>query len=404
MWQIIPKGTVDRMVRLLLVGLSVCFLSACEQKTEIIIPQPGERTVLIYFAADNDLAPFALEDIDELKEGVIAYGLPSDEHLLMYVDIGGTASLSELTYQNGKAVEKVIKTYPTRNSAGLAETQEVFQDVFNNPAYEAASYGLVYWSHCDGWIPYPVPTTRWIGIDTGGYADNCMNLSEFKEVLQTSAPHFDFILFDACFMQSIEVAYELRNFTDYYICSPTETPGPGAPYDAILPYMFQPGASPELAEAYFDVYNGMYNQGGSEWSYGVSMCALKTSELESLAAATRQGLQSLAVSADCATLRAQSFDYDQRSLIYHIGYYDFAQLMEAVLDSSAFATWKSAFDAAVAYWDTTAYNYSTSVGRFSMEGAQGVSIYIPSTPRVQALDAYRSLDWYEAAGIASLGW
>ena len=279
MWQIIPKGTVDRMVRLLLVGLSVCFLSACEQKTEIIIPQPGERTVLIYFAADNDLAPFALEDIDELKEGVIVYGLPSDEHLLMYVDIGGTASLSELTYQNGKAVEKVIKTYPTRNSAGLAETQEVFQDVFNNPAYEAASYGLVYWSHCDGWIPYPVPTTRWIGIDTGGYADNCMNLSEFKEVLQTSAPHFDFILFDACFMQSIEVAYELRNFTDYYICSPTETPGPGAPYDAILPYMFQPGASPELAEAYFDVYNGMYNQGGSEWSYGVSMCALKTSEL-----------------------------------------------------------------------------------------------------------------------------
>lgn len=399
----IPKGNVTGMVRLLLVGLSVCFLSACEQKTEIIIPQLGERTVLIYFAADNDLASFALSDIEELKEGVVAYGLPSDEHLLMYVDVGGTAYLSELTYQNGTVVENVIKTYPPRNSTGLDETLEVFQDVFNNSAYEAASYGLVYWSHCDGWIPYPLPTTRWIGVDTGENADNRMNLSEFKQVLQ-AAPHFDFILFDACFMQSIEVAYELRNFADYFICSPTETPGPGAPYDAIFPYMFQLGASPELAEAYFNVYNDMYNQSDAEWPYGVSICALNTSELELIAEATRQELQSLAVSVDCADLRNEVFDYDKRSLISHIGYYDFVQLMETVLDSSAFTDWKSVFDAAVAYWNTTGYNYSSSYGRFSMAGSQGVSIYIPSTPRVEALEAYHSLDWYEAAGIASLGW
>ena len=31
-----------------------------------------------------------------------------------------------------------------------------------------------------------------------------MNISEFVEILK-SAPHFDFILFDACFMQAVEV-------------------------------------------------------------------------------------------------------------------------------------------------------------------------------------------------------
>ena len=106
--------------------------------------------------------------------------------------------------------------------------------------YPADSYGLVYWSHADGWIPYPVPSasTRWIGQDTGEGQDNRMNISDFVDVLDDGMPHFDFIMFDACFMMSVEVAYEVRNYTDYYIGSPTENPGPGAPYDKVVPYMF----------------------------------------------------------------------------------------------------------------------------------------------------------------------
>ena len=78
--------------------------------------------------------------------------------------------------------------------------------------------------------------TRWVGQDKGN-GDNRMNISEFVEILK-SAPHFDFILFDACFMQAVEVAYELRDYTDYCIGSPTEIPGPGASYDAVVPAMF----------------------------------------------------------------------------------------------------------------------------------------------------------------------
>ncbi len=35
---------------------------------------------------------------------------------------------------------------------GWAETLEVFNDVFKNSEYRAESYGLIYWSHGDGWI------------------------------------------------------------------------------------------------------------------------------------------------------------------------------------------------------------------------------------------------------------
>ena len=62
----------------------------------------------------------------------------------------------------------------------------------------------------------------------GADGNRYMNISDLVTILSADAvPHFDFVLFDACFMQSIEVAYALRNFTDYYIGSPTEIPGPG---------------------------------------------------------------------------------------------------------------------------------------------------------------------------------
>lgn len=63
-----------------------------------------------------------------------------------------------------------------------------------------------------------------------------MNIEDLKLVLQ-NAPHFDFIMFDACFMQSVEVAYELRDCCDYYIGFPAENPGPGAAYDRMFHYI-----------------------------------------------------------------------------------------------------------------------------------------------------------------------
>lgn len=388
------------LLKFLLLVLLVGCLTACEQENEMIVHEPGQRTVLIYFVADNNLAAYVADDLDELKAGIATYGLFDSQHVLAYVDRGGQASLIELVEQNGVAVEKVVKTYPDRNSTGVAEMQEVFDDVFQNEAYQAESYGFVYWSHCDGWMPYPLPATRWVGQDTGN-GDHRMNLSELKPILDT-APHFDFIMFDACFMQSVEVAYELRDYADYYIASPTETPGPGAPYDAIFSYMLEKGASNKLAEAYFDVYQNMYQKAGTDWQYGVSISVIKTSELEQLASVTRQVLQGIEEGTDCSMLRRQVFDYDKRYSSSHLGYYDFKNMMEGLLDSSAYEEWETAFTSALTYWNTTQTNYSSSYGSFSMTGANGVSHYIPSSPDTDACEAYRSLAWYEDAGISRL--
>lgn len=308
-------------------------------------------------------------------------------------------------------VETVVETYGSRNSVGVSETQEVFAKVFSNSKYQADSYGLVYWSHGDGWLPYPLRAgTRWVGQDKGN-GDNRMNISEFVEILK-SAPHFDFILFDACFMQAVEVAYELRDYTDYCIGSPTEIPGPGASYDAVVPAMFSAeNAAVNIAKAYYEPYAAKYDEGkglsNSNWTAGASVCALRTDKLVDLARITKQVLPG---SVDNAQLRSLIFDYDKRRgsdgfQDGHVGYYDMANMMKKITVNGGYLTWRQAFDAAVVYWATTSMNFSGVIQKmFSMEGTNGVSCYIPSVSNTVTDKAYRSTEWYTSAGFAALGW
>ena len=385
-------------------------LTACRGGNDPIPEPPVEdrRTVLVYMAADNSLSRFASEDLKEMKEGwaqMNTLGM----HLLVYVDTGTSPRLTELEKKGSDVIEKVVKEYEDRNSVGITETQEVFDDVFKSTRYLAGSYGLVYWSHGEGWIPNPLPSTRWIGEDTSNGTHH-MNIDGLVSVLET-APHFDFIMFDACFMQSVEVAYELRQYTDYYIGSPAENPGPGAPYDRIVPYMFQKGAAAKIASEYFAVYNDKYDQGykisNTNWTGGTAISVLKSSELENLASVTRTALPGATVNG--RMLRNQIFNCDRRSDFYsssYVGYFDFVEMMETLVeDTSVLNDWKQAFDAALGYWATTPMIYSAADGMFSMERSHGVTHYIPSpeeNPR--AATAYRSMAWYSAVGLDKIGW
>ncbi len=392
---------MPRRNTLVVMLLSLLALVSCHKDEPAPSPSSYKRTVLVYIAADNNLSSFALQDLAEMKQGM-AQVSDGTLHLLVYIDTGSSPRLVELKKQNGQVVEDVVRTYDDRNSVGVDETLEVFDAVFSNPDFQAESYGLIYWSHADGWIPYGEVSTRWVGQDkTDG--DHRMNLSELVTVLQ-SAPHLDFLMFDACFMASVEVAYEVRSFADYYIASPTETPGPGAPYQVLVPLMAADQAAVQMGQAYCDCYAANYNGGvgitDNNWTGGASLCVINTDALESLASLMAQLLP-----VGRKVLTDGIFDYDKRSSLSrdYVGYFDLKQLMEQVLDDASYATWTQAFDAAIAYWSTTPKNYSQFVGMFSMEGANGITHYIPGSSTQRDV-AYRSLKWYQDAGLEKLGW
>lgn len=402
---------------LLLVAFAISFASCEGDHDPIPVPSGKVRTVLVYVVADNTLSSFAAADVNEMMEGMKQVD-PSLCNLLVYVDDKSAPVLYHLTKdKSGNVALETVVQYEEQVSTDVTVMKEVVTRAFS--AYPADSYGLVYWSHGEGWLPYPV-VTRWVGQDTSA-GDSRMNISELAAVLQ-SCPHLDFLLFDACFMQSVEVAYELRSYTDYVIASPTEIPAPGAPYDKVVPKMFvstdKEVVAKEMAKAYFDYYDERFNADNpsgnvNAWTAGVSVGALKTAALENLVTATKNALPP-SIDADALVASGSIFNYDNRVSLSrsYVGYYDMDDVIKSLATPTEYTAWRSAFDAALVYWNTTPFNLSSYLnypngGPFSMEGTSGVSVYLPLTATDNQLNvenAYRSCEWYKDLGLSKYGW
>lgn len=395
-------------------SLTALLLTACSSSSdhgeEPITPDEelADCTVMIYMVADNNLSSLAYDDLKEMKAGM-AKVTKSNVHLLVYIDTGSTPRLVELVNKGGTVTEHVIQTYETRNSCGVAEMQEVMDDLNGDKSLIAKKYGFIFWSHGEGWIPSSSQVnTRWIGQDTNP-GTHYMDIADLVGFFG-KYPKMEFVLFDACFMLSMEVAYALRDQVNYVIGSPTETPGPGADYTSLVPAIMEGGDNMalQIAKAFYEPYEAKYNGGegnsNASWTAGVSVGAIQTEGLGQLATLTKQLLAH--VEAVPEELQQTVFNYDKRKLTssLFVGYYDTVELMDQLLPSEDFATWKVAYEAVLPYWQTTPKNYSGYTGLFSMERANGISHYIPRTDRTKAAESYRQTDWYKDAGLVQLGW
>ncbi|WP_321481250.1 clostripain-related cysteine peptidase [uncultured Bacteroides sp.] len=392
-----------------LFSLIVLFLLASCHKNDSPKPLKASRTVLAYIVADNSLNSFASLDIDEMVEGYAAVDAENN-NLLIYVDDKSTPRLIQVTKdRSGTVIKKTIHTYDEQNSLDVSVMSEVFDRVFER--FPADSYGLVLWSHGDGWIQADpaAPSTRWFGQDAGTY----MNISALATVLEP-APHFDFILFDACFMQSVEVIYELASYGDYFISSPTEIPGPGAYYVDVVPAMFKEASTKKeearnVGLAYYNYYNDNYTgvEGSNDnWTMGVSVSVVESDKLASLAVATKTLLpQYISNGATVATSGILCYDpYRDQN------YYDMNGLAYSLAgEGSVYEAWKAAYEEAVVWAETTPSNYCTSSfgsGKMtSMAGFSGLSIHIPEGAFSSSVNTfYRTLGWYTAGGWSDTGW
>lgn len=403
-----------QILTVLTVIIVTTVLVACNHNDE---PDPVQeedlRTVLVYIVADNnglDSSPdyFATNDIAEMLEGFMSVDADRN-NLLVYVDNGNKPLLYQITKNNkGAVVKTILHEYEEQNSVYPTVMSEVYNRVFS--AFPAKSYGLVLWSHGDGWLPSPSnisaskASTRWFGQDGTSY----MDISSLNTALN-SAPHFDFILFDACFMQSVEVAYELKDRADYFIGAPNEIPGPGAYYTELVPAMFSQAndLASTVAHGYYDYYAGKYTgQLGSNenWTMGVTVSVLKSSEVQALAAATAAILPKYITNGSAINV-SSIYSYDPRSTYY---YYDLKGLVQSLTssdDQTLFSAWNDAFDLAVPMHLTTDSTYSDFPRTMiSMSGSSGLSAYIPRSSYVSLNTFYHSYAWYSAAGWSNTGW
>lgn len=406
---------------LIMLSLLLFMITSCGDKNsgnEIDRRQKStKRTVLIYIAAANSLGGhgshgFDMSDLEEMERGV---SLVSEKDMLnanvLVYHERGQGDLSG--YKNkrvnpklyrlmkdpktGKGEFEEIKEYPIQLSTDPKVMGQVFADAYG--AYPSASYGLVMWSHADGWLEgAPRVSTRWIGEDIYDGVSYKMDILDFKKALNR-APYLDFIFYDLCLMQTAEVAYELRDEARYSLGSPAEIPGPGSPYDMMIPVYFQSNRFivNDLADTYYNYYADTYtgtSVGNYPWRGGVSISIYDLTKAKEFADATFQLInQNNIYYANLAT-GEDVFYYDPR----RDGKYYYTDIIDVFTKSGIAQTseWKSTYDRFVTYYKTTPKNFSGVANKdFSMKGSHGISMYIPRKEARYEVenDYYKELAW-----------
>ncbi len=292
------------MKRFLLYLFLILAVVSCG-KDESVTPDPEikeSQVTLVYFMGTN-LKSYYNVNISDLKKSVASGSLGSGGRLLYLLpSTYYTATLYELTNVEGECVEREVEVYPAMNTLNANSLQQVIDDVKSEVAFgEGTVMNMIMSGHGTGWVLQDYPNmksmeggasssevsiweqyvgeyvTRFMGCSSDGY----MDIDDVRSGIEASDTKFGYILFDACFMSSIEALYRLRECSDYIVASPSEVMGDGFPYTKVFPYLStNDGYSYDL-QGVCEVYYTHYKTSASSLNSGcVAMCV--TGELETL--------------------------------------------------------------------------------------------------------------------------
>ena len=189
---------------------------------------PKKWTVLLYFNADNSLEKYIYGNVREIEDA----GGSDDNvnYVLMYDGKRfNTGTVRGLIRSGGDAskltLERVLGVGTQIGERNMGDPAELAGFIaWAKTNYPADRYALILSAHGDGWKSYgPDETSK------GSHGSDFLYMGELRTALRGQS--FDLIGFDACMMAGIEVAYQLKEFTRYFVASEEVIPGYGFPYD-----------------------------------------------------------------------------------------------------------------------------------------------------------------------------
>lgn len=362
---------------ILLLAPLFLFFASCENDDPIPPKPTSNRTVIVYMAGDNDISWHMQENMDAMQAA-----FDNDNYnLIVYADLRNQApAIYQITTQG----RKEIKVYEeNQNSADEKTLNLVLEDIIS--LYPNQEYGLILASHATSWLPPKRVAARSFGQDHGLE----MDIMKMEEALPIS---FEYILFDACFMSSVEVGYQLKDKAKYLIAAPTEVLIAGFPYDKITPYLW---GNVESLETIADIYYKHY----LNWTQNPSATVAVTdlSGMERLAALTKELL---------TTYPLPKWDYKHREIqrfdTYPAVYaYDFIDFLEKNYPDEMVDPIRKHLSEIVLY-EAHTLTYWNGSGIFNIDVCNGLSCYVPSENNFLYNTYYLSLPWAEASGFSEL--
>lgn len=397
------------------------------------------RSLIVYMAAQNSLGDAKAHKLDsaEIVNGFSIHN-NSRDNIFLFIDDASLPRIYRIyRYRNRTIVDKVTAWADDACSSDPATLCQVIQNVKEN--YPAQSYGLVMWSHGSGWLPSEsvVNTLKSkicsFGVDVGPDGDMAtdrnefgttapqMDIADMAEGIRQSGVHFDYIFFDACLMQNIEVAYELKDVADYVIGNASSTTAYGGYYTHLVPdglfgYPIDDAKAQAIATRYFNDVTSDHSLAKYYGDTGDVISVIKTSQLANLANVTATMLAKyVATKHEIWLYGVQA--YSSPELYDAPEYCDMGSLMHSLLSDEDYQTWLLvAQKAVILHHQSPKFILGVERGEYVFkllsdpDHVLGVSMYVPQN-RYDGNHLYTNFNsgfqdtrWYQDAGWSQTGW
>ena len=409
------SGKVCFLLSMLFLSFLQCSCSGDGISGKVVKPDVVEkgdtarRTLLVYMMAENSLDNYAGYDLEEIAAA--AADIPSDCRLFVYVDDGSFPTMYQyFRLTDGGSGSSVFHPFSSDVcSSDTVSLGGVLDFILND--YPTEVLDIVMWSHGDGWLrgARNRAPMRSIGIDNGNnsYSNNVtatIEIEELAALLERLPVKVDRLMFDACFMQCIEVAYALRNSVEWIVASPAEIPGNGADYSTLVPAFFNSDTPYGLVDVYLDAYE--------QELAGAVLSVVSPRKSVHLADVTYGYVNKYF---DVSKKREfdDVFAYLPGGKYYgsktYTSYFDMNAVMQKYLTADEYLHWRVALDEFVVCSASSPRWYSAVCGRalkYDFLNCCGVSMYMPQNFSYSQRfnEDFRTTEWYSAAGWDAAGW
>ena len=280
---------------------------------------PVGQTVFMFFPWSNSLLSDFRRTVEDMQTVVAQRSMKGERIMVFMATSEREAVLFELKKQNGRCLTDTLRRYSDRPFTSRQWLTSLFSEVMT--LAPASRYGMVVGCHGLAWVPVqgqrnarkrlgsqerideednlykeeridkegepndlmhfevqgPV-TTRFIG---GTYPETQIETTDLADAMADAGLHTEYILFDACYMSSVEVAYELKDVTHYLIASPTEVLSYGFPYITMGKHLLGTPNYKGIVDSFISFYSS-YNL-----PYG-TVAVTDCTQLDALAAIAQQ--------------------------------------------------------------------------------------------------------------------
>lgn len=373
------------------------------------------QVFIFYAPASSNLAPFISRNITSITKSGLPHGSSRKTVLTFaHMDSGEAHLLKISADEFGNPVSDTLLTVEAGRSASDPEiVSRVLGKVVEEYPESSNIYTLIMSSHGTGWLPrgatadFGNDVIVWDSPRKKSFGSEKINGVFWDISIQDLAAaipmKLESLIFDACLMGGIEVAYELREKVGKLCVSAAEVPGNGFIYSEFASDLLADAATPEyFSKVFFEHYKVAQETGtpSEDSYYGATVTVVDCSKLAPLADVCTTLFEKYRTAiAALNPAEVQRYHRIHSSVDYYRDFFDLEDiLLKAGINAEEKASLEAALEGCITYKDATS-SFMKNFGGFDIDCYSGLSMYLPNKGNATLDEFYKTLAWNKATKL-----